>query len=277
MNTNDPHGSAPLRAAILLSRASITGAAVREMEELAQRTQAALASNFAAVVHAFSEQGSPSLREAMDALAAGDATAGRVPGEIVIVPLLLPMEPGYRTWISGAVQRWQRDGEASRPAEQGGDSSAYAQLPAISLCTPPGDSLAIDTLVQSLLGQPATRIVAAVTASPAGSVIPPQKRRVLVCQGGPCNHAGAAQTWGHLRNEQKRLDLRNTGEGMMSARTSCLGPCNLAPVVQVFPEGTWYGGVDKAGVDRIIASHLLRGEVVAGLAYAPLPGKQTLR
>ena len=71
--------------------------------------------------------------------------------------------------------------------------------------------------------------------------------------------------------------LRNAGEGMMSARTSCLGPCNLGPVVQVFPEGTWYGGVDEAGVDRIIESHLLGGEVVADLAYAPLPGKQQLR
>ena len=36
-------------------------------------------------------------------------------------------------------------------------------------------------------------------------------------------------------------------------------------------------GVDEAGVDRIIASHLLAGEVVADLAYLPLPGKQTLR
>ncbi|SFU66794.1 (2Fe-2S) ferredoxin [Polaromonas sp. YR568] len=266
MNTDDSrddsHGGSPLRAAILLSRASITAAAVREMEELAQRTQAAMASSFAAVVHAFSEQGSPSLREAMDALASGDAMGGRVPGEIVIVPLLVPMEPGYRSWISGAVQRWQRDAE---------------QRLEVSLCIPPGDTLAIDTLVQSLLGQPAARIGAPAAASPGGSVIPPQKRRVLVCQGGPCNHAGAAQTWGHLRNEQKRLDLRNAGEGMMSARTSCLGPCNLAPVVQVFPEGTWYGGVDEAGVNRIIESHLLRGEVAADLAYLPLPGKQTLR
>ncbi len=63
----------------------------------------------------------------------------------------------------------------------------------------------------------------------------------------------------------------------MSARTSCLGPCNLAPVVQVFPEGTWYGGVDEAGIDRIIESHLQRGEVVAELAYPQIPGKQVLR
>ncbi|WP_159912468.1 ferredoxin [Pantoea sp. 18069] len=251
----------PRRAAILLAKASITGASQREMEELAQRTQAALSGHFAAVVHAFSEQGSPSLRQALDLLAADDAD------DITIVPLLLPMEPGFRSWITGAVQRWRR-------AAQGAQTH---RLPEVHLCTAPGDSLAIDVLVQGLLQQTPVSVDAPAAALPAGSVIPPQKRRVLVCQGGPCNHAGAALVWGHLRNEQKRLDLRNAGGGMMSARTSCLGPCNLGPVVQVFPEGTWYGGVDEAGMDRIIASHLLGGEVVADLAYAPLPAKQMLR
>ncbi len=264
MNPSDPIRPPPRRVAILLTKASITGAAVREMEELAQRAQAAMAGRFAAVVHAFSEQGSPSLREALDALAAGDAAAGGVPDEIAIVPLLLPMEPGFRTWITGAVQRWMRDAPALR-------------RPEVTLCMPPGDTLAADALVHGLLQSPAIPIGAPATASPAGSVIPPQKRRVLVCQGGPCNHAGAAMVWGHLRNEQKRLDLRQAGDGMMSARTSCLGPCHLAPVVQVFPEGTWYGGVDEAGIDRIIESHLLRGEPVAELAYPQVPGKQTLR
>jgi (2Fe-2S) ferredoxin len=252
MNTPSPR-----RAAILLAKASITGAAEREMQELAGRTQAALAERFSMIVHAFSEQGSPSLRQALDLLTAQKAE------EITIVPLLLPMEPGFRSWITGAVQRWRR--------------GAQGALPAVHLSTPPGDTLAVDALVQDLLQQTPVTVDGPAAALPAGSVIPPQLRRVLVCQGGPCNHAGAAQVWGHLRNEQKRLDLRNAGAGMMSARTSCLGPCNLGPVVQVFPEGTWYGGVDEAGVDRIIASHLLRGEVVADLAYAPQPGKQMLR
>lgn len=250
--------STPRRAAILLAKASITGASQREMEQLAERTQAALAEHFTAVIAAFSEQVSPSLREALDLLAADGAD------EITIAPLLLPMEPGFRSWITGAVQRWRR-------------AAPDSPRPAVRLCLPPHDRLPVDALVQGLLQQDAAVLPAGVAAPLAGSVVPAQLRRVLVCQGGPCNQAGAAQVWGHLRNEQKRLDLRNAGEGMMSARTSCLGPCNLGPVVQVFPEGTWYGGVDEAGVDRIIESHLLGGEVVADLAYAPLPGKQQLR
>jgi (2Fe-2S) ferredoxin len=83
--------------------------------------------------------------------------------------------------------------------------------------------------------------------------------------------------WGHLRNEQARLGLREAGEGTMSARTSCLGPCSLAPVLQVWPEGAVYGGVDETGVDAIIAEHLLGGRIVTRLAYAPNGRKQILR
>ena len=67
------------------------------------------------------------------------------------------------------------------------------------------------------------------------------------------------------------------GDGVISARTSCLGPCNLAPVVQVYPEGTYYCGVDEPGLDRIIGEHLLRGEIVENSAYAPREKKQRLR
>ena len=111
----------------------------------------------------------------------------------------------------------------------------------------------------------------------ARTLLQKQKRRALVCMGAPCRAAGAAVVWGHLRNEQNRLALRTVGEGMMSAKSSCLGPCSLAPVVQMWPEGTIYGGVDEGGIDRIVDRHVLKGEVVEALAYAPTGAKQRLR
>jgi (2Fe-2S) ferredoxin len=68
-----------------------------------------------------------------------------------------------------------------------------------------------------------------------------------------------------------------TGDGTMSAKSTCLGPCNLAPVLQVFPEGTYYGGVTEAAVDRIVTEHLLGGAVVDDFAYHPTGRKQVLR
>ena len=248
------------RAAILLAKASITGAASREMEELAN--QARIDGAFGTVLAAYSEQGSPSLRDVLTEL--NDAQRF---DEILIVPCMVPMEPGFKTWIAGAVQRWQRERAAS-----GG------LAPSVSIAQAPTQSPAMHDLVQALLNGVATEVRQGPDVVPAvGSVIPPQMRRVLVCQGGPCNFAGSALVWGHLRNEQKRLELRTTGDGMMSARTTCLGPCNLAPVVQVFPEGTWYGGVDEAGIDKIIEEHLLNGRTVPELAYPAQPEKQFLR
>ncbi|WP_066271196.1 (2Fe-2S) ferredoxin domain-containing protein [Hydrogenophaga palleronii] len=258
---NDPTLTAGRRAAILLAKASITGAASREMETLARGVLGG--SRFHTVLHAFSEQGSPSLREVLNSL--GEAAAPF--DEICILPCLLPMEPGFKTWITGAVQRWAQHMAA-----------AGRTLPRITVTEGPSQAAAMLGVLQAVCDGPTTEVAPAKAGAPAlGSVIPPQKRRVLVCQGGPCNDAGAALVWGHLRNEQKRLDLRTTGDGMMSARTSCLGPCKLAPVVQVFPEGTWYGGVDEAGMDRIVAEHLLQGQPVEALAYAPSPDKQVLR
>lgn len=110
-----------------------------------------------------------------------------------------------------------------------------------------------------------------------GSIVSAQKRRVIACHGGPCTAAGAPLVWGDLRNEQARLSLRPEGAGMMSARASCLGPCNLAPVVQVCPENIYYGGVDEQAVGAIIQSHILNGAAASDYAYAADGRKQFLR
>ncbi|TAJ82147.1 (2Fe-2S) ferredoxin domain-containing protein [Reyranella sp.] len=243
---------------LLLARSATTGAALREMEGL--RDQTVSLPGVARVLFAFAEEGTPSLRSAIDELM-------QVQEPVMILPILVPVEPSFITGVKRSLQRWQ--GADTRP------------WPEIRIA--PGFSR--QTMMRELLAATVDAAereavtIEKVTTPPAleGSVVPAQRRRVLVCQGGPCIRAGAEMIWGHLRNEQKRLSLRTTGEGTMSAKTSCLGPCSLAPVLQVWPEGTFYGGVDEAGVDRIVESHLLRGEVVDDLAYLPTGTKQRLR
>ncbi len=265
MQTNDqqagmkPQEKSELRtAALLLAKSSVTNAAVNEMQALVDQLNALKLVGHA--TFAFSEQGLPSLRETLQSL------ADQGFDEVTVLPWVLPMEPGFQVWVAKSVQRWR----ASEPTRR---------WPAVRVAS----ALAATKSVVAVLAEMTqSAINAHAVAQPVslpfdGSVVPPQKRRVLVCQGGPCNNAGAAVIWGYLRNEQKRLDLRTTGDGVMSAKSTCLGPCNLAPVLQVFPEGTYYGGVDEAGMDQIISEHLLGGCAVSTLAYAPLPGKQYLR
>jgi (2Fe-2S) ferredoxin len=242
---------------VLLARTATSAVPLQEMESL--RETAATQPNVSAAAFAFSEEGTPSLRTVLMEWAEAETTP------IVIVPWLSPAEPSFEIWIQRTVARWQLE----RPRS----------WPEIRVAPFPGSRIEMHDLVAALVTSPETKPLKAV--KPAGTdgsvVVPAQKRRVLVCMGGPCHAVGAAVVWGHLRNEQKRLALRTNGDGMMSARTSCLGPCSLAPVVQVWPEGTMYGGVDEAAIDSIIDSHLLRGEIVERLAYAPTGTKQRLR
>jgi predicted RND superfamily exporter protein/(2Fe-2S) ferredoxin len=94
-------------------------------------------------------------------------------------------------------------------------------------------------------------------------------RRLLVCRSGPCNAAGAAGLWKHLSDEHERMNLAATAPALMFTRSSCLGPCKLAPVVQVYPEGIYYCAVDTLALDRVLDEHLLGGQVVDELAYHP--------
>lgn len=96
-------------------------------------------------------------------------------------------------------------------------------------------------------------------------------RRLLVCRSGPCNAAGAAGLWKHLSDEHERLNLASTAPALMFTRSSCLGPCKLAPVVQVYPEGVYYCAIDNLTLDRVLDEHLLGGQVVDELAYRPGP------
>jgi predicted RND superfamily exporter protein/(2Fe-2S) ferredoxin len=104
---------------------------------------------------------------------------------------------------------------------------------------------------------------------PVPGPAPRVPRRLLLCRSGPCNAAGAAALWKHLSDEHQRLDLGTNAPALTFARTSCLGPCKLAPVLQVYPEGTYYCAVDTLALDRVLDEHLLGGQVVEELAYQP--------
>lgn len=251
------HSDGRRRAVVLLGKSAFASSPVAEMRRLAARMQSRHPELLVGI--GFSEQGIPSLRETLLGL--------RRPAieEVLILPLPIPLESSLTFWLRGVVARWQTE-------EPG-------RWPAIRIASPLGESAGLPVLLDELLAgfdlAPVEPMVP--PAEGAKSTILPQRRRVLVCQGPDCNMKGATALWGHLRNVQQRRGLRTEGEGTMTAMCTCLGPCNLAPVLQVFPEGTYYCGVTEADIDRIADEHLLRGRIVADLAYPADGTKQTLR
>ena len=244
------------RAVLLIAKSAFAAAPHAHMARIAglvaERRPDAI------VRYAFTEQGTPSFKEALLALVHEGST------HVSIVPLILPMEPSFQTWVQKVIRRWRSGDE--RP------------WPKMAITTHIAASPIMAALLDDLIASTTSFDLAVDPKSPSeGSLVPAQKHRVLVCQGGPCNAAGADAIWCHLRNAQQRLKLRTTGHGTMTAKSTCLGPCNLAPVIQVFPEGTYYGGVTEAAIDRIVTGHLLGGTVVEDFAYHPTGRKQRLR
>ncbi len=253
----DHTGSDAKPAVLLLARSGISAAPIEEMTRLAAYLAGSRCVSNA--VFAFTEQGSPTFREVLQDLVASGSR------DILILPCMVPLEPSLTAWITRMVQRWQS--ETSR------------EWPTVRISR----GLSLSEHVGSLLDP---MLESAFTASPLqkslkatgdGSIVSDRLYRVLVCNGAPCTQAGASAIWSHLRQRQGDLKLADRGKGMRSAKTSCLGPCGLAPVVQVYPDGVFYGGVTEAGMDRIIETHLGDGQIVEELAYSPGPGKQTVR
>ncbi len=244
------------QAILLIAKSAFAAAPHLEMQRLAHLMAEQQPSKV--VRFAFTEQGTPSLWEELSDLLGADVES------IVIVPLVLPMEPSFRNWLTRSLKRWKFTD--NRP------------WPTVSISNHIASSRFMQDLLADLV-QTSNEIDLASLRSGAteGALVPVQKRRVLVCAGGACNSAGADTIWNHLRNQQERRKLRVTGDGTMTAKSTCLGPCNLAPVLQVFPEGTYYGGVTETAVDRIITEHLLGGTIVEEFAYHPTGRKQRLR
>jgi NADH:ubiquinone oxidoreductase subunit E len=83
------------------------------------------------------------------------------------------------------------------------------------------------------------------------------ERRVLVCQGNECMACGAAAVWQRLSAEKQRLEERPGAGRVLLTTTSCLGPCEGAPVVQVYPGGRYFRGPDPVRLVRAVCDHLL--------------------
>jgi (2Fe-2S) ferredoxin len=245
-------------AALLLARTGAHRSAAADLDALCRSLmQTGLVER---VALAFSAEGSPSLHGALRALADKDID------EVWLLPLQLPLDPSFKVWIARSVQRWR----AAAPA---------LRWPVVRLAPSPADTPGIKEVMRQMLSQaqdaPALGENALFAAD--ASLVPAQHWRLLVCQGPACNSSGGAAVWEQLRQQDARLDLRTRGRGMTACTTSCLGPCSLAPVLQVYPDGQFYGGVDEEGVGRIVQEHVLGGRVVEALAYQPNGRKQRLR
>jgi len=116
-------------------------------------------------------------------------------------------------------------------------------------------------------------------------------RHVFLCaeQTNPrcCTQEEGGAVWRYLKERLKELGLTSVpagwrgsdleggpgettaGDGcVLRTKVDCLRICEQGPIAVVYPEGTWYRGVDETAMERIIMEHLVGGTVVDDLVFA---------
>ena len=95
-------------------------------------------------------------------------------------------------------------------------------------------------------------------------------RQLFICNHGDCAPAEHAERLHRLvleRNRQQELNKLRNPHRIKCTLADCLGVCQGGPIVVVYPDGTWYHGVDEAGLERIYREHLVGGKPVEELIF----------
>jgi (2Fe-2S) ferredoxin len=91
------------------------------------------------------------------------------------------------------------------------------------------------------------------------------ERHVFVCTHGEfCPFDGSAEVHRILKEGIAARGLKRT---VRVNKAGCFNQCGNGPMVVVYPENVWYGGVSPQKARRILEEHLVGGRPVDELRY----------
>lgn len=81
---------------------------------------------------------------------------------------------------------------------------------------------------------------------------------VIVCAHKTCRRQGGKAALKALKRAIRQEDLRGS---VLVTKVKCLDQCGRGPVMVVYPDGVWYGGVDDKSARSIVSEHLAAGHM----------------
>jgi (2Fe-2S) ferredoxin len=96
-------------------------------------------------------------------------------------------------------------------------------------------------------------------------------RHVFLCIGESCCTAAVGQeSWEMLKKELKdrNLSLAEGPTACYRTKVGCLRICTGGPILVVYPEGTWYGGMTVDRIPRFVQEHLVDGKPIEEWIFA---------
>lgn len=90
------------------------------------------------------------------------------------------------------------------------------------------------------------------------------RAHVLVCGGAGCLSSGCQAVEEEVR---KAVAGHGLDDEVSVVTTGCMGPCDMGPVIIVYPEGVLYRKVKPEDAQEIVEEHLLKGRIVTRLLY----------
>jgi len=92
----------------------------------------------------------------------------------------------------------------------------------------------------------------------------PKRLDVLICSGAACISNNSQLIRKKLEEVLAREGLQ---EEVAIIETGCMGPCELGPVMLVYPDGTFYIRLKEEDVEEIVREHFLKGRPVRRLLW----------
>jgi (2Fe-2S) ferredoxin len=95
----------------------------------------------------------------------------------------------------------------------------------------------------------------------------PYTKHVFFCtnnkeDGSPCcNRFNSQKMRKYAKNKAKELGIHGDNKVRINS-AGCLGKCEKAPVIVIYPEAIWYTWVDEIDIDEILQKHLIENKIV---------------